>query len=608
MIDPNVQTLTQAFLTACDCIPNYVAYRFKQDTRWESVTFKAYRKQVFQLAAYLLDLGFDEGSGIAILSHNRPEWIISDLAILCSGNVTVPIYPTLTPPQIAYILNQSESRLIIVEDQEQLAKVRKIQKDLQRDVRILVCDPIGVQLHQDIVLFSDLMKRALDPKKMEEVEQSASRVRPDSLASIVYTSGTTGAPKGVMLTHANFIANAKSLHSIYSLSTDDSLLSFLPLSHVLERTGGFYTAHLCGGVQYAFAESIEKVAQNMIEVQPTVIIAVPRLFEKMYAKILSSVQESSRLRKMLFQWAVRTGEKWQRAKQRGESPLGIQLQRNAAYHLVFKKIHRKLGGNLKFVISGGAPLEPKIGDFFSSIEIPIMEGYGLTETAPVINVNQLDKYKIGSVGPVIPSVQVKIAPDGEILVKGPNVMKGYFNNEAATREVFTADGWFKTGDIGRIDSDGFLWITDRKKEIMVTSGGKNIAPQPIENLIKTSPLINQIMLIGDLRNFVSAIVVPEEEAVNRELKKRNLAPLQLAEMANNENVYKLIEAEVARITMDLPRYEEIKQIILADRVWTPETGELTPTLKLRRKEIQARYKDRIDKLYSRNRAGSGNSN
>jgi len=601
-----IKTLAQAFLATCERQPGFPALKYKENNRWLSFNFSEYKRRVFQVSGSLLSWGVKRGDRIAILSQNRPEWVISDMGILCSGAVTVPLYASLKSEQIAFILNQSGCRILIAENREQVEKIVQSQREIPTLEKIVVIDSLGVDIDENTISMEKIIHSDGLPEgtSHDAIVNRCQSIEPDDLASIVYTSGTTGQPKGVMLSHKNFMSNIHGLDEIFDIIPEDSILNFLPLAHVLERTGGYFLGNIFIGAQYIFVESLEKVAENIVEVSPTVFVAVPRLFEKMYTKILSTVESSSKVKKSIFRWSVKTGERYHRALTKGNPGTVIALKHKLAQFLVYRKLQEKLGGQLRLVVSGGAPLEPRIADFFFSINVPIMEGYGLTETSPVTNVNHAGSYRVGSVGQTLSDVDVMIAEDGEILIKGPNVMPGYYKNPEATREVMTPDGWFKSGDIGKIDEDGFLWITDRKKEIIVTSGGKNVAPQPIENILKTNPFINQVMLVGDKRNFVAALIVPDYDQIKVWGQEHELSSLSNHQLASHKLVKKKIESEVEKMTHDLPRYEQVKRIVLIEDEWLPETGELTPTMKLKRRVIIDKYRDRIESIYAE---FSGNS-
>ncbi|MBN1551313.1 long-chain fatty acid--CoA ligase [bacterium] len=592
-------TIVESFLNTCNRQPSSTALMHKIKDKWHAITFDEFKTKTLSVSALLVNYGIESGDRVGILSSNRPEWVIADIGILTAGAVTVPLYDTLLSVQIEHILKDSECKLIFVENKSQFLKIKELNSRIPFLKYIIVMDPFGVPLEETVSSFSEILEKGgklLNAEK-DLVRNRYEKLVPDDLASIVYTSGTTGIPKGVMLSHGNFMSNAQDILSVVNVNGDDLILCFLPLSHVLERTAGFFTGCVTAGAKYAFAESIEKVGDNLREITPTILVAVPRLFEKVYARIMNTVQSSSTLRKAVFRWALRTGERSFRAKMQGVvKPFG-EVKQKLATLLVFKKIHERVGGNIRLLISGGAPLEPRIAEFFASVGLSVYEGYGLTETSPVTNVNRPDKYRIGTVGTVLPSVEVKIAQDGEILVKGPNVMKGYYKKPEATAEVFTQDGWLKTGDIGRIDEDGFLYVTDRKKEIIVTSGGKNIAPQPIENLLKTNSYINQVMLIGDRKHFVAALVVPNFINLSDWAGNNGIGFDTHKNLINLPQIIEKMELEIKETAKNLPRYEQIKKIILLADEWSIETGELTPTMKLKRQVILQNYRALIEDLY-----------
>lgn len=599
MQEKEFTTIPAAFLARTEVLPESVAIQYKANNKWQIITYAELRSHVFALATYLCSEGIKPGDKIAILSQNCPEWIVADLAIMTTGAVSVPIYPTLQSAQIKFILAESETRALLVENREQYDKIKPFLQEIPSLRHIILKDPVGVDLTANLFSLNEVIEKGLRmlATTRDEVIEKARRVGSQDLASIVYTSGTTGNPKGVMLTHGNFMSNANAIRKILDLTTDDSLLSFLPLSHVLERTASYFACFLVIGLRFCFAERIETVADNLREIKPSLMVGVPRFYEKVYGRIQESVYAGSKIKQAIFAWAVKVGERYQRDRMNKRESIVIQLQHQIAHALVFKKLHERVGGQMRYFISGGAPLEPRIAEFFFAVGLPIYEGFGLTETSPVTNVNSPEYYRIGSVGRVVRDVQVQIAQDGEILVKGPNVFQGYFKNPDATQEAFTEDGWFKTGDIGRIDADGFLWITDRKKEIFVTSGGKNIAPQPIENFFKTNPFVQQIMLIGDRKNFLSAVIVPNFERLQAWAKDKGIRFDTNEDLIKNADVISKYDDEIRIMASDLPRFEQVRRIILVSREWTVETGELTPTLKLKRKVILENYRDRIEKLY-----------
>jgi long-chain acyl-CoA synthetase len=441
--------------------------------------------------------------------------------------------------------------------------------------------------------------RKLDERDPALFQSLVQAVRPEDEASLIYTSGTTGLPKGVILTHSNFLSNVKSVSTIIEFSDKDTVLSFLPLSHVLERMVTF--TYIYKGCRIGYAESIETVGENLLEIRPNIMVSVPRVFEKIYAKVMDTVLSGSGLKKRIFYWALKVGKEYGRRQLNKEGvPGGLQRKRNLAHKLVFSKIIEKTGGRVRFFVSGGAPLSKDIAEFFYALGLVILEGYGLTETSPVISVNTFDNIRLGTVGKPIPGVEVMIAPDGEIMTRGPHVMKGYYKKEAETRESFEG-GWFHTGDIGHIDADGFVVITDRKKDIIVTAGGKNVAPQPIENILKTNPYISNAVVIGDRRRFVCALVVPNFEKIEKYARSSNIPFASRADLIANEQVVNFLKAEVDRATPNLAQYERIKRIALLEADFDAEKGEITPTLKVKRNIIEQKYKALIDALYEQER-------
>ncbi len=453
-------------------------------------------ESVESLSAKLLQLGVQKGDRIGLLAETRYEWAYADLAILCAGAVTVPIYSTLPEKQVEYIINNSEMTLIFVSDGTQLQKILDIRKECPLLKTVVVFDP-PAQLSPGILTLELMIKEGKDSLKKDPamVRNRAAECKPDDVFTLVYTSGTTGEPKGVMLTHSNVISNVESLLQFFTFNQNDVALSFLPLSHILERMAGYYTM-LSRGTTIAYAESIEAMPKNLGEVRPTILISVPRVYEKFYARVMDNVAGEHGLKKKMATWALKVAAEFSETKLNNRSPsIFLSLKHGIADKLVFSKIRGRLGGRLRILMSGGAALPRQLAHFFYGLGLTILEGYGLTETSPVIAVNRPDHFKFGTVGPAIPGVEVKIAEDGEILTRGPHIMKGYYKKPKETAEVMTADGWFKTGDIGEVDAEGFLRITDRKKDLLKTSGGKYIAPQFVENSLKTSKYVTQIVVI-----------------------------------------------------------------------------------------------------------------
>jgi long-chain acyl-CoA synthetase len=595
---PDPRTLNELFL---DTIQRFgskpAALRYKQGGRWLSFTHAEVQERVVHASLGFRELGLGPGDRIAILSENRPEWAIADFATLLLRALDVPVYPTLPAKQIDYILRDSGAAAICVSTAAQLAKIREIRPGLPalRSVIAFDRDATG----PDVMPFSDLMscgRKALP--RYPQWEMEAREVQPGDLATLIYTSGTTGDPKGVMLTHGNITSNVVASVAAFAFDGQDETLSFLPLSHIFERMSGHYLM-LYAGATIAYATNIDTVAAEMAEVRPTVMTAVPRFYEKLYGRVLDSAMSGSPLKRRLFLWARKSGEAWlDYSLAKRPVPAAIALRRRIAEKLVFRKLQQRTGGRLRFFISGGAPLNPDIAKFFHAAGLPILEGYGLTETSPVISVNTFQRLKLGTVGPTISGVEVKIADDGEILTRGPHVMLGYYNKPEATRDAIDPDGWFHTGDIGLVDADGMLKITDRKKDLIVTAGGKNIAPQPIENMVKSSKFVLNAVMLGDKRKFPIMLVVPNLDRLKAwAAHKKLLAPddpslLQLPE------VQEKMDREVRKTLRDLAQYEVPKKLLLIPREFSIEAGELTPKLSVKRRVVEQRYSGLIERLYA----------
>ncbi len=588
-----VETLSQLFLNTVKTYDKPDLLAAKKDGHYVPIPTEEYARRVRHLSLGLADLGLGPGDKLILLSENRPEWTITDMAVLCAGAITVPIYTSLMPEQIKYMINDSDARIVVCSNRDLWLKVEAVRSELPNVHHFVLIEEEGPQ---GVVSLSEIAARGRTIEAAEPglFEKRALAVKPDDVASIIYTSGTTGVPKGVMLTHANFVSNSKALDAVTDFSVKDTILSFLPLSHVLERMTTF--SWIYKGASIYYAESIETVAENMLEVRPTIMISVPRLFDKIYAKVMDSVLEGSALKRKIFFWAVAVGKKYGARKIRRQPiPWALGLRRRLAAKLVFGKILVKTGGRAHFFVSGGAPLSADVAEFFYAIGLTILEGYGLTETSPVLCCNTFDKMKFGTVGPPVPGVEIKIAPDGEILAKGPNVMKGYYKKPQETAEAF-ADGWFKTGDIGHFDQEGLLVVTDRKKDILVTAGGKNIAPQPIENQLKTNPYIGTAVLVGGGRKFISALIVPNFDKLEAYARAKGIPFANRKELVEREEIRSFMLAEINRATPNLASYERIKKIVLLEQDFDADT-QLTPSLKVKRHIVEKVFKPLIDLLY-----------
>jgi long-chain acyl-CoA synthetase len=571
----------------------------KIDGEYRGITYSQFKEETDNFACGLHTLGIKSEDKVAIISENRPEWVYSDMAVLAIGAVDVPMYPSLTASSIEYILNNSESKGVIVSNKLQLNKILKHRSTLRHlQFIIIMNEKDSSPDEKSLYSFKDVQEMGKIYKHSHPnfLKESIRSVNENDLCTIIYTSGTTGEPKGVMLTHKNILSNVKSALDLFPITKDDIFLSFLPLCHIFERMAGYYTGFSSGGM-ICYAESIETIAQNFLEVQPTILTSVPRLFERMHSKIIKNVESQSLLKQKIFYRALEIGKKVAAARRKGKfSPL-LAAQYRMADKLVFSKLREKTGGRLRFIISGGAPLSPQLGEFFDAVGIKIIEGYGLTESSPVIAANTLDDYKYGTVGKVFPDVEVKLASDGEILARGPNIMLGYYKNKKETDEVII-DGWLHTGDIGEFDNEGHLRITDRKKHLFKTTAGKYIAPAPLENLFLSSKFIDQFVLIGDRRMFLSALIVPDFEALKEYADAHKINYETVEELTENKIIKKLIEDELSQIQRNLANYEKVRKFTLLEKPFSLENGEITPSLKIKRKVVEQLYKDKIEKMYT----------
>jgi long-chain acyl-CoA synthetase len=594
-----IQTLCDIFYHSVDTYrkPEHLMYR--RDGRWNAISSDELRAAVEEISAGLVCLGVAKGDRVAILSENRPEWAFADLATLAAGAADAPIYPTLTPAQVLYILKDSGAKVAFVSSSAQAAKVAEVRDRLPGLQHVLAFDAVSVPGTSSLSELRARGREALAADK-DAVRRRAGEVRPDDLATLIYTSGTTGDPKGVMLTHWNLTHNVLKAAKVFPVVNPSwTALSFLPLCHSFERTAG-YNFNLYAGVTIAYAESVEKVPENMAEVRPHVMCSVPRLYEKMYARVNEKVAADPPLRQKVFRWAIGVGREAFAHTVAGTEPGALlKLRLALADRLVFSKIKQRTGGRLQLFISGGAPLAREIAEFFGAAGMLVCEGYGLTETSPVITCNRPGRVRPGTVGLPLEDVEVKTAEDGEILTRGPHVMKGYFGKPEATAEAIDKDGWFHTGDIGFLDKDGFLTITDRKKDIIVTSGGKNIAPQPVENRLKTNRFFGEVVMIGNKRNFPAALVVPNFDVLDAWAREKGLAAESREALVARPEVVRHYASLIDGLTSDLAQFEKIKKVALLTREFTQESGELTPTLKVKRRVVEERYRPVIDALYEK---------
>lgn len=623
---PNLEyrTITELFLQ----ITNHYAgknrpalqYKSKVTKTWEHITWEQYRAQVQHFAAYLYEKGVRKGDRVAILSENRVEWMVCDMATQLLGAINVSLYTTLPASEVAYILNDSESKIFLVSTKIQLKKALEVYKDCPNLEEIVSITPPDKTPDVPVKVWSVALAEGQDylwQRHQAAIEAGWKEIKPEDVATLIYTSGTTGFPKGVMLTHNNSCSNIQSVLPRLPINDTDIHLSFLPLSHSFEKI--VTLALHAVGATIAYAESVEAVVNNLAEIRPTVLISVPRIYERMYNVIAKGVEEGSAIKKSIFNWAVETGQKMADTKSKGESPgFFLKQQHNLAHRLVFSKLHDKLGGRVRFGVSGGAALPSEIGAFFYKAGITIIEGYGLSETTPVISFNPINAPRYGTVGHIIPDVTVAIrnlnadgilgqlngsdypshitTTEGEIICKGTNVMKGYWNKPEATAEVLSADGWFATGDVGKFE-DGYLRITDRIKHMLVSKGGKNIYPGPIEDKFKTNPIFGQVLVIGEAREFLTLLIAPDMEAVQSLAKKEGLIvkPSELLQEGTVQNWFKKAVQEYSKTAAS---HEKIRDFRFVPEAFTVENGMMTPTMKLKRKVIEKAYADLIEQMYA----------
>ena len=590
-------TLIDVFKRAARMHNRPDALNYKSGGRWLSISSDEILARAKDIAAGLHAIGIRHGDRVALLSDSRVEWTLTDAGCLFASAVDVPIYPTLTPSQVRYILRDSGANALFLANREKLLELKQILAECPQVQHLVFFDPEGVTEADGLTLAQLEQKgRELEQQDPGLIDRMAAETTPEDLATLIYTSGTTGEPKGVMLTHANLVSNLIDSCGHLSIGEEDTVLSVLPLSHVYERQAMYMYLH--HGMAVYFAESLQTVASNLREVRPTIVVGVPRMFEKIYQRIQQRAAEAGRLKAGLLSWAVSVGTEYARRwSNRQPIPATLKLKHWLAMKLVFSKWHDAFGGRIRLLLSGGAALSEDLACIYIGAGIPIIQGYGLTETSPVITASSFEDYRVGTVGRAIPHVEIRIAEDGEIETRGPNVMRGYYNKPEETRAAFTEDGWFKTGDIGTINADGFLRITDRKKELFKTSGGKYIAPAPIEQAIKGSRFVNQVVLVGSERKFPAALVVPAWDQLDSYCKFKGIEVKSRSEMCRHPRIVDLLQRQIDALTPNLARYEKIKKVALLENEFTMEGGELTPTLKIKRRVIDEKYRDVIEKLY-----------
>ncbi len=576
------------------------ALMWKVDGTYQRMTYQQFWDRIHYTASGLSKLGVKDDDKVAILSNSNPMWGITDFAVASLGAVSVPIYPTLPKDQVQFILNNADVSVVVVENQEQLEKV--IAYEHLAYVIVMHPEP-SFQSTDKQMTFAELEAKGKEFILLDW-EDRWSIIDREKLVTIIHTSGTTGNPKGVMLTHGNFLANIEAIQFwLIELLPDDLALSYLPLSHVFERLAGHYM-QFSVGTTVAYAQSIDTIQENLQEVRPTIMTSVPRLFEKVYTKVRDEIDNGSSMKQKIFNWAVEVG--MERYDMYHQSPVHKLVLQDAmpkdfmkkwkrADRLVYQKVKQKLGGRLRGLVSGGGTLNQELAKFFWALDIPILEGYGLTETSPVVTTNPMVRAKVGTVGKVLPNLEVRIADDGEVLVRGPSVMKGYYKNPEATAETFDGD-WFKTGDIGMLDEENYLKIIDRKKRILVLSTGKNVAPQPIESVINESSFVDHSIIIGDQRKYVICLVNVDMENLQPWAAKHGIIGNR-EELANHPMIQELLNKEVKRLTKSFASFEQPKKVVIVKDEWTIDRGDLSPKLSIRPKMIEDRYRNVIEQVY-----------
>ena len=591
------KTISEIYFKRIRLTPKNTAYSAKIDGSYKPVTWETVHSQILGIYHSYKKLGIQAGDRVAILSNTRPEWLIADLTNLCTGVITIPIYQSNTAEDVAYLIDHSESKLVFAEDEAMIKKLETAFSLLKRSITVVsFSDPVSKINGTAPILFSEFAVPSKSKTIEAEFRKNAESILPDNIASIVYTSGTTGQPKGVVLSHYNFLGELRAIIQNFSFSAEDTTLAFLPFAHILGRVESLIP--LMAGTNLAFAENINTLPQNLMEIKPTVLVSVPRIYEKIFAKIQSEVAAKPKFNQSIFNWAVEIGRKVARLNSELQSiPIPLALKYKIADQLVFSKIREKFGGNIRITVSGGAPLSATLCEFYHAAGIKIIEGYGLTETTAAIAVNRPDDFSFGTVGKSMGNIEFRFAPDGEIQTRGDMVFREYYKNQSATAEVFTDDGWFCTGDIGEMTQRGFLKITDRKKELIKTSGGKYIAPQKLENLLKGSRFISQAMVHGDREKYVVALLTLNEAEIKKWGTTESIAFDSFEALTKNPQLQTLLEKEIETVNTQLAHYETIKKFRILPRDFTIEAGELTPSMKLKRKVCTERYKDYIQSLY-----------
>lgn len=572
-----------------------VMMKRKVGDAWVDISWNEFYDKARKLGLAMISSGINPGDRVAIFAPNSPEWQMVDIGTVSIGAADVPLYATITAKQAEYIISNSGSKIVFVGTEGHMKKILEVRDNLPELKKIVTMDNT-TSGHPDVITFDDMLKLGEKNANPEEFFERLEKVDTEDLATIIYTSGTTGDPKGVMLLHRNLMTNVATASSLVEVKDTDICLSFLPLSHSLERMSGYYTT-LYNGATIAHARGIDQLVEDIGDIKPEFMVSVPRLYEKIHAGVLANIEAEPAIKQKIFHWAVGVGRQVSMLKV-NHKPVGgwLNFKYNIANHLVFSKIYEKMGGRLRFFFSGGAPLAREIAEFFHAMGILILEGYGLTETSPVLTFNRPEAMRFGSVGQPIPGVEIKIAPDGEILAKGPNVMKGYWSRPEETAEALEG-GWFHTGDIGHLDEDNYLFITDRKKDLIVTAGGKNIAPQNIENTLKLDKYIEQVAVIGDNRKFVSALIVPTFTELEAWACEQGIDTSDRVRLVADDRVNKFMKERVDAALDDFDRHERVTRFVLLPEEMTEDSGLLTPTLKVKRKEVNKQFGQQIDSMY-----------
>ena len=578
----------------------------KQQGAWESVTWGEYGDFVKDIANALLDAGIQRADKVSIISLTRFEWVVVDLAIMSIGAITVPVYPSNTEEQVHYILDHSQSKFVFAEDQEQLDKMMKIRSGLRDVQQTVVFDKYQLEIIGKVISLDTFREKGSTFRRgnPEMLKKSIDGGNPQDTISFIYTSGTTGHPKAGLINSENVLAVVKHLPDLYGITKNDMSIAYLPLSHIAERDLGHFMKLYSGNVT-VFAESLEDMPANLIQSGPTIMFGTPRVFEKYYARISSGIKDATWFQKKIYDWAVKVGKSNAELTDKGKtSTLYLKVKYAIAHFLIFQKIHYIFGGNIRFMISGAAPISPNIIRYFHWVGLDIYEVYGMTETTGVISANRMGRVKIGSVGQIYPDTEVKIAEDGEICTRGPQNILGYYRNEEASNELLIQDEqgavWLHTGDIGHIDDEGYLFITDRKKDIIITAGGKNIAPQNIENLMKTSSFISQTIVYGDRKPYLTMLVTLDDDEIAKFARDRKILYQDLADLSKKQEVIDLLHHEISALNKELASYETIKKFRILEEELDQDKDEITPTLKVKRDVVFAHYQYLIDEMYAGN--------